>query len=143
MEREARKDGGRLRQQDRYPTVSVKGREVYAHQCVAERALGRPLPAGAEVHHANEDRSDFRNANLVICQDKAYHKLLHVRLRTLKAGGNPATELLCCTCKKPRPFSEFVVNRADVAYGLGRQCVSCRKAFTKSYVRKAKRGQPA
>lgn len=52
-----------------------------AHQRVAERALGKPLPAGAEIHHVNGDPKDNRPANLVICQDAAYHDLLHARAR--------------------------------------------------------------
>jgi hypothetical protein len=30
----------------------------YEHIVLAERALGKPLPAGAEVHHVNGDKSD-------------------------------------------------------------------------------------
>lgn len=47
------------------------------HVRVAEAALGKPLPKGAEVHHVNGNGRDNRNCNLVICQDRAYHKLLH------------------------------------------------------------------
>lgn len=41
----------------------------YVHILVAEKALGRTLPKGAEVHHVNEDRADNRNTNLVICEN--------------------------------------------------------------------------
>lgn len=61
---------------------------VYEHVVVAERALGRPLPAGAEVHHINENTADNRPANLVICPDHAYHALLHRRMRALAACGH-------------------------------------------------------
>lgn len=57
------------------------------HIVVAERALGRPLPLGAEVHHVNEIKSDNSPRNLVICPNRAYHMLLHVRTRALEACG--------------------------------------------------------
>lgn len=60
----------------------------FEHVEVAERALGKPLPAGACVHHVDEDRSNNAPTNLVICPSNAYHKLLHVRLNALKACGN-------------------------------------------------------
>jgi hypothetical protein len=56
---------------------------VYEHILVAEKALGHYLPGSAEIHHLNFDRSDNRNANLVICQDHAYHMLLHKLTRRL------------------------------------------------------------
>lgn len=62
---------------------------VFEHLLVAERALGYPVPATCEVHHVNEIRSDNRGCNLVICQDSAYHKLLHARLRAYRGCGNP------------------------------------------------------
>ena len=60
-----------------------------AHVELAERALGKPLPQGAEVHHVNGIKSDNRPENLVICPDHAYHALLHTRQRAMNACGNP------------------------------------------------------
>lgn len=59
------------------------------HIRIAETALGKPLPDGAEVHHVDGDRLNNDRSNLVVCQDNAYHKLLHIRTRALKACGNP------------------------------------------------------
>ena len=67
------------------------------HVVVAEMALGRPLPKGAIVHHANENRLDNSTGNLVICPDRAYHNLIHARMRALQACGN-ANWMLCPFC---------------------------------------------
>ena len=75
------------------------GRRVAAHILVAEAALGRRLPAGAQVHHVNGQRDDNRGENLVICPDGAYHALLHRRERALDACGN-ANFRRCSFCKR-------------------------------------------
>ena len=53
------------------------------HAVRAERALGKPLPKGAVVHHVDGDKWN-PNARLVICQDQAYHALLHKRTREIR-----------------------------------------------------------
>lgn len=84
----------------------INGKRVDEHRLIAERALGRPLPPGAIVHHVDEDPSNNRNDNLVICQDRDYHTLLHVRLRILQAGGDPNTDRICPDCG-PVPKENF------------------------------------
>jgi hypothetical protein len=59
----------------------------FEHVRIAERALGRPLPPGAVVHHLNLDGLDNRPENLVICPSQKYHALLHIRTNALAAGG--------------------------------------------------------
>lgn len=72
-----------------HPRSSNNG-YVLEHVVIAEQVLGKLLPAKACVHHADEKPTNNEKNNLVICQDAAYHRLLHLRLRALKACGNPA-----------------------------------------------------
>ena len=93
-----------------HPRATVSGC-IRAHVLVAERALGHLLPASAEVHHVNGNRRDDSNRNLVICQDRGYHMLLHRRTRVVRAGGNPNTERLCAHCQVVRDVSCFPQDR--------------------------------
>lgn len=72
-----------------YVAVTVGASKKMQHVLVAEAALGKPLPAGAIVHHVDRDRANNVPTNLVICPDQAYHKLLHMRMDAMDACGNP------------------------------------------------------
>lgn len=94
----ARCDGaGTLR--EGYRVLSVDGVQRREHILIAERALGKPLPAGAEVHHVDRNRSNNAPRNLVVCPDSAYHQLLHRRQRALDACGH-ADWMKCKYCKR-------------------------------------------
>lgn len=69
------------------------------HQVIAERALGKPLPLGAHVHHIDGNPLNNANNNLVICQDATYHKLLHRRQKALLACGH-ADWRYCDICRR-------------------------------------------
>lgn len=71
---------------------------VLEHILIVESVLGKYLPHGAVVHHVNEDRTDNRKENLVLCQDENYHRLLHQRTRAFNACGH-ADWLLCSRCR--------------------------------------------
>jgi len=66
------------------------GGATYEHRELAERALGRPLPSEVEIHHFDGDGTNNAPGNLVVCPNKQYHKLLHMRQRALEASGDPA-----------------------------------------------------
>lgn len=82
-----------------YWTYQIDGRAVMEHVLVAERALGKLIPKGAEVHHIDENKMNNNPTNLVICPDRAYHALLHVRQRAYEACGN-YNWIKCDICKR-------------------------------------------
>lgn len=94
-----REDGSGCITQHGYIDRGENGKRQYEHIRIAERVLGKPLPAGAQVHHVSNIGTDNRNENLVICQDASYHKLLHKRLNALRACGH-ADWIKCCYCHK-------------------------------------------
>jgi HNH endonuclease len=124
--------GGRSKSGTGYITVAApehhratknKG-HVFEHVLVAEKALGKPLLACHPVHHVNEIKTDNRNANLVICEDKKYHALLHMRTNILRAGGNPNTDKICCSCRCIKLLSAFSPDKRG-ALGVHNFCKSC------------------
>lgn len=128
-----------------YPMRSRPTHPKAAHGCVAEhvliaeQALGRYLPEGAEVHHVDGCITNNAQGNLVICQDKAYHKLLHFRERIVRAGGDPDTQKICSTCRTLKPIAEFNRSKRSIASGVQTQCRACSSAYTRTYVRPSKR----
>lgn len=75
------------------------------HRIRAEKALGRPLPRRADVHHADGSKNEY--APLVICEDRGYHMLLHFRMRLIARGANPNTQFWCATCLKAKDHALF------------------------------------
>lgn len=77
-----------LVRQPGHPHASGTTQYVLEHVLVASAALGKALPKGAVVHHINGIKDDNRPENLVVCQDQAYHFLLHMRQNALEACGH-------------------------------------------------------
>jgi hypothetical protein len=115
-------------QQRNRPTKSrrftfVDGILKQAHIRRAEAALGKLLPRGAVVHHHNKAAFD-NDSPLVICENQAYHMLLHYRTRIVRAGGNPNTDKICGACKKPKSLGLFPLDRSRLQ-GRGSSCREC------------------
>ncbi len=87
-----------------YRTVA-DGRRL--HRVRAEKAFGRPLPPYAVVHHVDGTISEY--SQLVICQDQAYHAVLHARMRVQKRGGNPDEQMYCGVCRSLKPINEMSI----------------------------------
>jgi hypothetical protein len=102
--------------------IGLNGSIALAHRVRAERALGRTLPGTSVVHHA--DGSIDINAQLVICEDQAYHLLLHLRMRVRAVGGDPNTDKVCQVCRLAKQRVTFPTNRArfDGYSGICREC---------------------
>jgi hypothetical protein len=110
-----------------YQMARSRGRTVTAHRAVVEDALGKPLPAGAVIHHVDGNGLNNRPSNLVVCQDQEYHRLLHRRAKALKACGNP-TWRRCSKCGKWSPPEDGADNKTGTNYRwLHHACVLSRK----------------
>lgn len=77
----------------------VGGRVRGEHVLVAEGVFGKPLPKQAVVHHVDENRANNVPSNLVVCQDQAYHKLIHRRTVAYRATGD-ANARRCVLCHR-------------------------------------------
>lgn len=127
-----RQTGYRMLNMPEHPRATTNG-YVLEHIVIVERALGHPIPRPGEVHHVDENPRNNANSNLVVCHDRAYHHLLHLRTKVVKAGGDPNTQRVCGTCKRPRLFAEF--NRSLVTKdGITTHC--CRECNKAAYRRR-------
>ena len=66
---------------------------------VFEKFWGKEMPPKAVIHHIDENKSNDELRNLLICQDIAYHNLIHRRLRAYRTCGH-ANWRKCVFCKQ-------------------------------------------
>lgn len=104
---------------------------VLEHVLLAEAALGRPLPRGADIHHADGNRAN-NVRNLVICQSREYHALLHVRMTALRSCGNPSWRK-CSFCKR-YDSPENLVQWRDSPTSMVH--LACRRLHSRDYKRR-------
>ena len=66
---------------------------------IVNQVLGYSLDGRHPIHHVDGDESNNANDNLVVCEDKRYHHLLHKRAEAIRETGNPNWRR-CGFCKK-------------------------------------------
>lgn len=83
---------------------------------IAEEVLGKPLPPGADVHHIDGDQLNNNHTNLVICESRSYHMLLHQRADALEICGH-ASWRKCKYCGEyDDPSNMIVIHTVDRGY---------------------------
>lgn len=98
---------------------------VLEHVLLAQRALGRPIPKGSEVHHANGNPGDNQPGNLVLCEDRAYHKLLHRRFRAfMNCGHVDWVRCIHCLRWEDPKKGDFYISPSPRFSAQHRQCHS-------------------
>jgi len=106
-----------------HPNASING-NIDEHRLMASKAITKPLPKGVIVHHVN---GGLNGGKLVVCQDQAYHLLLHVRERAYRATGDPHKRK-CPFCKQwdnPSNMREIIKSQRQATY----EHKSCRHQY--------------
>jgi hypothetical protein len=116
--------GGVYKNQDRrtliynpdHPRTAENNSYVFQSILIAEKALGKFLPPKSEIHHFDNNPSNDDPSNLVICENRRYHFLLHRRKRAFIACGN-ANWRKCGICKKhDNPENLYISNSCGHVY---------------------------
>lgn len=118
---------------DKYTEFCINNKTIRGHRLVAEKALGKPLPEKAVIHHVDGNGLNNTNSNLVICQDHAYHMLLHIRQKALEASGH-ADWRKCKYCKNHDAIDNLTIcpskKNGDTVYHK-----SCRASYARQLLK--------
>lgn len=102
-----------------HPFSTARG-YVRESRLVAEKALGKYINIKHPVHHHNGKISDNSPKNLVVCEDNAYHRLLHVRMNAYNTCGNAFWQKCCFCGNYDDPKNMYVYPNGK--YGRHRSC---------------------
>lgn len=104
-----------------------KSREYSANsRLIVEEILGKTLPPKCVVHHIDENRTNDKPENFVVCEDRAYHKFIHIRTKALHESGNPNFRK-CTFCKTWDSQSNLIHRKSNWYH---QQCL---KEYQKEY----------
>ena len=115
--------------------IHENGTQVLEHRKIAGDVFGKPLPPNTIVHHIDRNPANNEKSNLVICENDAYHKLLHYREAAYYSCGN-ANWLKCRFCKEYDDPDNLYVSPKQ-RKGNHR---NCRNAYMREYNKKKKNG---
>lgn len=98
-----------------YLMIHHSGKSIAVHRELCEKAIGRPLMHPEEVHHFNKNKTDNGHSNLVICPNKAYHKLLYQRADALDSCGH-ADWRKCQHCQRWDNVENLTIDKNNHVY---------------------------
>ena len=81
-----------------HPCATALG-YVLRYRLIAENVIGKLLPRSAVIHHIDGVKDNDQNNNLLICENDAYHRLIHQRERAYEACG-VASWRKCYICQQ-------------------------------------------
>ena len=90
------------------PVFYINGKILKGSRVYAEKILGKKLPKKSVIHHVDGDPARHIG-NIVICENQAYHRLLHTRMNALRKSGNPDYRP-CKFCHKHDDVNNLVVD---------------------------------
>lgn len=82
-----------------HPRASGRAHLVDEHVLIVEQALGKYLDPNHPIHHVDGNEQNNANKNLVVCEDRLYHELLHRRTKALQESGC-ADFVQCKYCRR-------------------------------------------
>lgn len=103
------KGTGTFRRETGYHSVGKDKNLQYMHRLIAEKVLGHALLKSVVVHHVDGNPSNNEHSNLVICENQAYHRLLHRRQNALDACGNANWRKCECCSEYDDPSNMRIV----------------------------------
>lgn len=94
---------------DDQKNLSQSKSQFYHRECKAKKEairrvnrlnlISKYIKPGVVLHHINHINNDYRNTNLVICENDEYRQILHRREKAFKSCGK-AHYFRCFICKK-------------------------------------------
>jgi len=119
-----------------HPRADSRG-YVSEHILICEKSLGKFLPNAAVIHHIDGDVKNNNLSNLLVCQDREYHNLLHRREKALKACGH-ASWRKCKFCKQWDSPDKLIIGKPNSRGSRSIYHIECRKLYRRKQDAKGK-----